>query len=1181
LLEIVKITKDYPIADGAVHALRGVSLNFRKSEFVSILGASGCGKTTLLNIIGGLDRYTSGDIIINGVSTKKYNDRDWDTYRNHSIGFIFQSYNLIPHQTVLSNVELSLTLSGVKKEERRARARKALEEVGLGEQIGKLPKQLSGGQMQRVAIARALVNNPDILLADEPTGALDSETGVQVMELLHKIAQTRLVIMVTHNPELADTYSTRIIRLKDGEVISDSNPYNGDDESETVIATPEVVAEETAAPEAMAEETVVPNEATEDVITPSEDTADAEVAARFSIKHRNIAKSIVFYIITLGIYGIYWQWQAIKAVRALRPSGTSAAAEMLCALFVPFYLPYWWYTRAKIVQQQFSTLGQTANCNSVLMLILSLLGWNIVNLAIMQTDFNEWVFAKGAKIQNISKKEKRKRKKMPSMSFFTALSLSFRNLMTKKRRTAMVSFAGSIGIIGIALILSVSEGTNAYIGHVQESTLSTYPLTLESQTIDMTALMESFMNVGTGELTHDKDGVYKDPIIAEMVEALSKMETGENDLAAFKKYLESELANENSELKKALTGIRYTYNMNLAVYTKNQNGDIIKSDTGELMMEMISKYMLALSTGQSSSSSSSGLASGGSGSSSPMMSSMMGMQMWQELLPGLEKDQPVNDILKDQYDVVKGAWPNEKDEIVLIINENHELDDLTLYALGLMSREEIDAIVDAAASGQVLDDSGKKKWTYDELLGMRFKTIFPYDLYQEDGGIYKDVSNNTSMLELLYKDAFELKVVGIIAPKEDGDARMLSSGIGYTNLLTQHIIKEAENSDVVKAQLANPTVDVLSGLPFKANTGLLTDAEKESAFRAYVAGLSAEDAAAAYVDIQCLKAEALQLAPMVNAMLSQMEAMGKDALIDTISKGVAADSGMSEEKIKEMFSDMTMEELKNLLRPMAEEQMKTAIRTQVEMQLGINAKTGMTPAQVTAFSGALQAEVGSYTTTDCALYYDKVTEFSEYTYDEALVKIGCLDLDKPFSINLYAASFEQKDIIEECIANYNKTVDEASKITYTDYIGLMMSSITTIINAITWVLVAFVAISLIVSSIMIGVITLISVQERTKEIGILRAIGASKRNVSGMFNAETMIIGFVSGVLGVGVTYLLCIPVNIIMRALTEIENLRAFLPWQAAILLVIISVLLTLISGIIPSRSAAKKDPVVALRTE
>ncbi len=1012
MLELKNIVKVYQSADNPVTALDGVSLKFRESEFVSILGQSGCGKTTLLNIIGGLDGYTDGDLVIDGTSTKNFGDRDWDAYRNHSIGFVFQSYNLIPHQTVLQNVELALTISGVSKSVRREKAKRALEQVGLGNQLHKRPNQLSGGQMQRVAIARALVNDPEIILADEPTGALDTETSVQVMDLLKEISKDRLIIMVTHNPELAEKYSSRIIRMLDGKIIGDSQPLTD---------------EETSVEEA----------------------------------------------------------------------------------------------------------------------------------------------------RGLVRAEKKKVAKRPSMSRATSFSLSLKNLFTKKGRTILTSFAGSIGIIGIALILAVSQGMTAYIDNVQESTLSVYPLTLEQTTLDLSEMLEGFMSAGEDN-EHELDAVYKDSVIGDMVDALSKLETNENDLAAFKLFLEEELADEDSELSQAISGIQYSYALNPTVYTKNLEGDIIKSDSGELMMEMLAKFMIKVS-GSEDESTGAGSDSMSSMSSNPMASMMFSSQMWQELLPALDGTSPINPLLKEQYDVIHGDWPNEADEIVLVVNENNELDDLTLYSLGLLSREEIDLIVDKASKGEPLN-AESQKWSYEEICGLSFKVVFPYDRYQKIGDTYMDISkvSGAGGMEKLYNEAMELKVVGIIRPSENADAHMISGDICYTNLLTQHIITEAENSDVVKAQLENPTIDVLTGLPFKSATGVLSNEEKTEEFKAYVAELSMAEKAAVFFKIQCLDAEAAQLETIVEGMFSRMPS-DKDALVEMIAQGFADQMGsdVSAEEVKEYLSDLTVDELREMMRPALEEQAKAMIAQQVEMGL---AQTLPTPE---ARAAALEASIDTYTAEQCALYYDEISEFSKSTYEDNLVIIGALDLDSPAAINLYASSFENKDLIVATIDSYNDSVDESKKIAYTDFLGIMMSSITTIINAISYVLIAFVSISLVVSSIMIGVITLISVQERTKEIGILRAIGASKRDVSSLFNAETLIIGFSSGMLGVIVTYLLCIPINLILHALTGIPTLSAYLPFGAAVILVAISMLLTVFSGIIPSKSAAKKDPVVALRTE
>ena len=998
MLELKGIKKEYPAGNGKVEALKGIDLQFRKSEFVSILGPSGCGKTTMLNIIGGLDGYTEGDLIINGTSTKQYKDRDWDTYRNHSIGFVFQSYNLIPHQSVLQNVELALTLSGVSKAERKARAKKALEEVGLGDQLTKKPNEMSGGQMQRVAIARALVNNPDIILADEPTGALDTETSVQVMEILKNISKDRLIIMVTHNPELAEKYSSRIIRMLDGKLLDDSQPL-------------------------------------------TEEEKKAELVAAEEKKNEKIKK--------------------------------------------------------------------------------------------------------------------------PSMSFGTSFMLSLKNLFTKKGRTTLTAFAGSIGIIGIALILAISQGMTTYIDAVQESTLSSYPLTLEASTIELSSLMEAFMNVTADENTHEKDAIYKKSALYDMLNAMNSIEESENDLKSFNEFLTGEVANADSALAQAVNGIQYTYNLDLLVYTENVDGNIIYSDTEEILQDLMIKYLdidaSAMSTMNSMS------------SMSPMASSSgsMGVTLWQELLPGTD-GAPVNDLLLDQYEVVYGSWPNSYDEIVLVVDKNNELDDVTLYALGLLPDEEMDILADAALNGTMLDHK-EMKWTYEEICNMEFKTILNADCYAYDEmtGTYTDLRDTEAGLRYLYDNAMTLKVTGIIRPNEDSDVNMLTGSIGYTSALTEYVIEQAEGAEVIEAQLADSHTDVLTGLPFDTTTGALTDAEKEEALREYLSGLHNNGKVSAYIAINCIPTEEF----MQQQIDATMGSMTRADIETTLIEGMTSQMSVSAEEIEAYLTAMSDEELTEIFTMMVSEQIKAQYAQQVIAQMSV-----MSPEElIAAFDYALPM----YTTEQCALYYDEIMEFSDSTYEANLQAMGYVDIESPATINIYASSFENKDIITDAIASYNDTVDELKEIKYTDYIGLMMSSITTIINAITYVLIAFVAISLIVSSIMIGVITLISVQERTKEIGILRAIGASKKDVSGMFNAETMIVGFASGLLGVVVTYLLCIPINMVLHAVTGIGNLNAILPFNAAVILVIISVMLTLISGLIPSRSAAKKDPVVALRTE
>ncbi len=999
MLELKDIVKDYPAGNGEVNALRGIHLRFRKNEFVSILGPSGCGKTTMLNIIGGLDQYTSGDLVINGRSTRDFNDRDWDTYRNHSIGFVFQNYNLIPHQTVLQNVELALTLSGVSKWERRKRAKKALEDVGLGDQFSKKPNEMSGGQMQRVAIARALVNDPDIILADEPTGALDTETSVQVMEILKNISKERLIIMVTHNPDLAQTYSTRIIRMLDGIITDDSMP----------VTQPELPAAEPA--------------------------------------------------------------------------------------------------KTKV--------------------------------------------------------------RKPSMSFATAFMLSFQNLFSKKGRTTLTAFAGSIGIIGIALILAISQGMTRYIDAVQEEALSSYPITIEASTIDLTSLMSAFMNATDGDVRHDNDAVYKKSSIYDMINALNSLDMQENDLKAFRAYLQQQLADpEQSLLYPAISGIQYSYSLPLMVYTKNVDGVILHADTNELMTQLIGEYMgmdmsAMLTAGQ-----------GGSGMMSTMLSSGMSMRqnsmnLWQELLPG-KNGAPVSNVLQKQYDIVYGSWPNSYDEIVLVLDENNELDDITLYALGLLPEAEIDKIMSAAVDGTTLEATDKT-WSYEEICDLEYRVILPSSCYvhEEATGLYRDLRETDTGIRYLYDNGLKLKVTGIIRPNANATATMLTGSIGYTSALTEYVITQSQKSDAIQAQRENPNLDVITGLPFPENTGNLSEAEKAVELRNYLSSLSENEKAAAYVRIRSIPSQETLEQSVSQAMADLTRQQMEATLID----GITAQTGMNSSEITTYVSSMTDEELHDLYAQMVAEQIKLQYAQQVIQQMAATP-----PAQLAA---GLDAELQTYTDAQCAVYYDEIMEFSESSYENNLLTLGYVDLDEPSTIHIYASSFANKDVVEATIAAYNEGKAELEKIKYTDYIGIMLSSITTIINAITYVLIAFVAISLVVSSIMIGVITLISVQERTKEIGILRAIGASKQNISNMFLAETVMIGFASGLLGIMVTYLLCIPINAIIHQITGIASLNTFLPIPAAIILIGISVLLTLISGMIPSRSAAKKDPVVALRTE
>ena len=895
MLELNDIKKDYVSGSTTVSALKGINLRFRDCEFVSILGQSGCGKTTMLNIIGGLDKYTSGDLKINGVSTKNYKDRDWDFYRNNSIGFVFQSYNLIPHQTVLSNVELALTLSGVSKAERKKRAIEALEKVGLGEQIHKKPNQMSGGQMQRVAIARALVNNPDILLADEPTGALDTETSIQIMELLKEISKDRLIIMVTHNPELAKDYSTRIVRLLDGVITDDSDPYSLED-------------------------------------------MEADIRAK-----------------------------------------------------------------------------------------------------------------EAAKVKTSEKKTKKSGKKQKtSMSFFTALSLSFNNLMTKKTRTILTAFAGSIGIIGIAMILSISNGIQLYIDRVQRDTLSSYPITLQAEAIDISSMVSSMTGNSDSEEHEDKSKIYSNDIMGDMINTMVK-EVKSNNLSEFKKYIE----NGGSDIKSYVSDIQYSYDVPLNIYMKDTSNGVEQLNPSTMFDSIYGE--------------------GVTGTSSAMSSGMgMGMfsnsSVWNQLLGNQQ-------VLDEQYDVLAGHWPENFNEVVLVADKNNEVDDYTLYSLGLKDPEEVRTLFKKMMVGESYETKKDISYTFDEILDTEFKLVMPTDMYKYNDvtGTWDDYSKDDKYMTNVVNNGTDIKVCGIIRPNDDAVSTSLSSGIGYTAKLTEYIIEEVKNSEIAKAQLADTSVDVFTGVPFDndRNTEITMDD-----VNAYMATLSPEERA-------------------------QMQAMT---------------SGMSDDQILQLFS------------------------------------------------ASLKAR-----TTDATL-------------DSNKSKLGITDLDTPSQIDIYATDFDSKEKVQNIIKDYNKLQQDDGKeenvINYTDYVGIMMSSVSTIINAISYVLIAFVAISLIVSSIMIGIITYISVLERTKEIGVLRSIGASKKDVSRIFNAETLIEGFVSGALGIVVTLLLCIPANALIKHLTDISNV-AQLPVAGGVILIIISMFLTFIAGLIPAKLAAKKDPVVALRSE
>ncbi|MDD4546646.1 MAG: ABC transporter ATP-binding protein/permease [Oscillospiraceae bacterium] len=907
MLQIKKISKKYQTGDLIQTALDSVSLNLRDNEFVAILGPSGSGKTTLLNVIGGLDRYDSGDLIINSISTKKYKDRDWDSYRNHTIGFVFQSYNLIPHQSILANVELALTISGISRSERKKRAREALEKVGLGDQLHKKPNQMSGGQMQRVAIARALVNNPEVLLADEPTGALDTETSMQVMELLKEVAKDRLVVMVTHNPELADKYATRTVKLRDGRVIDDSNPFElGGDTMEEPI-------------------------------------------------HKTMGKS--------------------------------------------------------------------------------------------------------------------------SMSLMTSLSLSFNNLRTKKGRTLLTSFAGSIGIIGIALILSLSTGVNAYIDDIQKSTMTSYPVSIEERSVDFSSLMAAGEeNSEEKELDHERNDVY---LNGRDFEIVSSMTTSikENNLTEFKKYLDKD----NSEIHQYIgeNGIVYSYDIKFNVFTHDSEKVLVNTDGSTLPDSKFSS-------------------GGGMGGMDGMGGMFEGRSNnFEQLMPGTG-DALISSAVTDSYDILYGKWPSAYNEVILTLDKNNEISAVTLFELGILPATEYKELMDKIEDGEEITIE-EQKWSYADICNQKLYMIPSSGMYNKnENGLFESVGDDNTQIEKLLEKAVELIITGVIRPKKDADYVSVRETLGYTKALTDYIIDYTNNSEAVKAQEASRDTNIFSGVSFAPSD----DAAKIADAKVYITNMGVT-----------------QKANLGKSLLSSMNA-GNPSMAGQMAE-------MGETELAAMFDSY----LEN-----PEEGVLLSI-------------------------------------------YDKY--ISAGSYDENMETLGVVSLDAPSSINIYADNFEDKDDISACIENYNKTASEVNQISYTDYVALLMSSVTTIVNVISYVLIAFVAVSLVVSSIMIGIITYISVLERTKEIGILRAIGASKKNISQVFNAETFIIGFCSGSIGVGISALLLIPGNAVIHALTDSANVNAQLPIISAVVLVALSMVLTLIGGLIPAKKAAKKDPVIALRTE
>ena len=1013
MLQLKNIVKTYVAGDIKQDALKGVSMNFRENEFVSILGQSGSGKTTLLNIIGGLDRYTSGDLIINGVSTSKYKDADWDYYRNHSIGFVFQSYNLIPHQSVLSNVELALTLAGISKKERRARAIEVLKKVGLADHIHKRPNQMSGGQMQRVAIARALINNPDILLADEPTGALDSETSVQIMELLKEIAKDKLVIMVTHNPELAAKYSTRIIRVLDGCIVDDTDPYN--------------------------------------------------------------------------------------------------------------------------VPDQISVIPQ-------------------------------------------------KRKKI-SMSMGTAVSLSFNNLKTKKGRTLLTSFAGSIGIIGIALILSLSTGIQDYVNDLQRDTLSSYPVSIEKEESPLASILTASASEEDGGDTEKKENtVYSNNRMYELFNAMFASDSETNNLTKFKSYLDERMAEDGDEkesdvLKDHVETIQYQYDVKLNTY--------IETEDGYRSTDMSSVFTNGATSQSTSSddSSDNSMASmmGMSSSSMSQMSNSM-MSLWSELLPGSDGEL-ISDMVYDQYDLEVGRWPEAANELVLIMSDQNEITDVAFYALGLMSDEEVTDMMKAVMKSETLSTK-QREISYDDILETTFKLILNPDYYtKEANGTWSYIGDDKDSMNLVIDHGYDLKIVGIIKPNPDAAVTSAMGSFGYTSALTQYVIEQTNNSELVKEQKLpeNENLDLLTGLTFViTEENDPTDEEKAEKIKEYFAGLNDVEKTKIYTEI---------LSEPTDEEIEQMTSMymnnfsSRDAIITL----VASTMGMDEETAKSYLEDYSDEELQEMLQKqlvqMIKENKSDSAQAQV-LQMRVNATeqgdlfgTAGYAAVAKAFDELIDS---TDDTTVLAKYYDEYmpSTVSGSTLEETLQKLSAVDINSPSAINIYAKSFDDKEKIADVITQYNETAEEDDQISYTDYVALLMSGVNTMINAVSYGLIAFVSISLIVSSIMIGIITYISVLERTKEIGILRSVGASKKDISRVFNAETAIIGLTAGLMGIGVTLLLNIPISMVIDNLTGIGNI-AKLPVMGAVILVAISVALTMIAGLIPSKLAAKKDPVIALRSE
>ena len=1034
MLQLKNIKKTYEVGDNSVRALDGVSIDFRECEFVSILGPSGCGKTTLLNIVGGLDRYSDGDLLINGKSTEDFKDRDWDTYRNHSVGFVFQSYNLIPHQTVLSNVELALTLSGISKAERRRRATEALEKVGLGDQLHKKPNQMSGGQMQRVAIARAIVNDPDILLADEPTGALDTVTSVQIMEILREIAKDKLVIMVTHNPELAEEYSTRIVKLRDGRVIDDSMPFEAPTAKEEIVRKTEV-----------------------------------------------------------------------------------------------------------------------------------------------------------------------KKSKKTSMGFWTAFSLSMNNLLTKKGRTFMTSFAGSIGIIGIALILALSNGINMYIAAVQEDTLSTFPLTIQKTTQDTDALLGAMTQTDTDAGgNRDSQFIYVDDSMGTMMGAMSA--TVENNLEAFKKHIEAH----RDELGPYISDIQYTYDYNLQVY--NLVSDADGSEARKLGMEVIFENMGDAFSGMSE------LVELTGGMGSSVLSEMI--------------DNP--ELLDQQYDVIAGSWPTAYNEVVLVVGSNNQISKMTLYMLGLLDPDNIKGEIEDLMKGEY-ETSDIPPYSFEDILNTRFMLLSTEDFFVEDDlktpyqyngkdyPVWKDIRKTPGFdgeteAEFIAKHGTELKIAGIIRPKEGATATSVSGAIGYTKEFTNFILEQNAKSAVISQQKETPETNVLTGRAFERTHYTpetiheLVEKIDEATMDMFYAYMTqqiltnpefsdrinvkdTESFLGMYMLLPADQQIAIFDSVLTAAKANPTNEQGLSMLCGALSMGTGGIT-ITPDNFTKLLPALDVQIVMGALAGIpASEQMPFAMAGLMEMAgedamnviyaaLTENIKTMTVNKEIfVTLLGSMTAEDPAFIQLEETLY--SMAPQIDATYDSVLDTLDDAEAAKPASINFYAKDFESKDFIEQFISDYNDSVEEADKLKYTDVVGILMSGITTIINAISYVLIAFVSISLVVSSIMIGIITYISVLERTKEIGILRAMGASKRDIRRVFNAETLIIGLCAGIIGIVFTVIICIPASAIVQYATGIPTIRAVLPWVGGVVLIAVSTILTVISGLLPAGSASRKDPVVALRTE